>query len=914
MGRLRRIVRRLVSPVRYAADDALAEREVAAHLTLLEDEYRRRGQSDEQARRSARLALGGVAQTMELHRDARTFRWTVDLASDVRHAIRGFVRSSGFTTAAVLTLALGIGVNTALFSVIHTILLRPLPYRDPERLTILWERDARRGLNKELVTPGSFADWEAQSRHVFESLGYTPNWPGARSFLVVHSTFNERVAGAYASAGLFRVLGVEPWRGRLFISSDDVENGAPVALVSYRYWQGRLAGAQDVIGKRLVVDTHARTTFTIVGVLPPGFEYPNAAEIWLSAGQMGVSVPPPGSARRGGPWFEVLGRLRTGVPLERAQAEMRAIARRATDASPGIPINADVTVQRLKDHFVGSVRTVLLVLFGAVMCVLIIACVNVGNLLLSRGLSRRHELQLRAALGAGVSRIVRQLLAESVTLALAGGVAGVVVGYGCLQAITAFAPGNLPRMSDVRIDLTVLLFTAGVSILAGIGFGLAPALYARSGDLNVGLQEVGRSGSVGRRTRLQRAFVVSEIALALVLLLMAGLFGQSLSRLRNVDPGFLSDHALAVSVDLSSTAFSGEGGPDRQTIVREIIERVQRLPGVEAAGVTSLLPLSDGGWTDRPGGGWSNQPFMLEHRRAVTDTTATADPRVVTPSYFRAMGVPVRVGRTFSDADGAQGAKVVLVNEAFARRFVPGYPDHSSPIGQRLVFRRDGTAQIDAATKQPVWREIVGIVGDVRTGGLHTEPRPELYVPYAQEPWPDVALVVRSSGDARSLAAAVRQQIESVSRSVAVTRVQQLDDLVGTSLAAQRFQTLLLASFAGAALLLAALGIYATMAHAVARRTGEIGIRMALGAQRPRVLWEIAAEGAQLTGGGIVMGLVIALPLQSVARSLLYDIAATELVSMVLTTGLLLIVAMIASLIPALSATRIDPITALRTD
>jgi predicted permease len=348
--------------------------------------------------------------------------------------------------------------------------------------------------------------------------------------------------------------------------------------------------------------------------------------------------------------------------------------------------------------------------------------------------------------------------------------------------------------------------------------------------------------------------------------------------------------------------------------VREIIERVQRLPGVEAAGVTSLLPLSDGGWTDRPGGGWSNQPFMLEHRRAVTDTTATADPRVVTPSYFRAMGVPVRVGRTFSDADGAQGAKVVLVNEAFARRFVPGYPDHSSPIGQRLVFRRDGTAQIDAATKQPVWREIVGIVGDVRTGGLHTEPRPELYVPYAQEPWPDVALVVRSSGDARSLAAAVRQQIESVSRSVAVTRVQQLDDLVGTSLAAQRFQTLLLASFAGAALLLAALGIYATMAHAVARRTGEIGIRMALGAQRPRVLWEIAAEGAQLTGGGIVMGLVIALPLQSVARSLLYDIAATELVSMVLTTGLLLIVAMIASLIPALSATRIDPITALRTD
>jgi putative ABC transport system permease protein len=914
MGRFGRIVRRVVSPVRSAVDDASAKREIDAHLALLEDEYRRRGQSDEQARRSARLALGGVAQTMELHRDARTFRWAVDLGSDIRHAIRGFVRSPGFTTAAVLTLALGIGVNTALFSVIYAILLRPLPYRDPDRLTILWEWDARRGLNQELVTPGSFADWEAQSRHVFDALGYTPNWPGARSFLVVHSTFNERVAGAYASADVFRVLGVEPLRGRLFVSSDDVENGAPVALVSYRYWQGRLTGAQDVIGKRLVVDTHARTTFTIVGVLPPGFEYPQSAEIWLSAGQMGVSVPPPGSARRGGPWFEVVGRLRTGVPLERAQAEMRAIARRASDASPGLPINADVTVQPLRDHFVGSVRTMLLVLFGAVMCVLAIACVNVGNLLLSRGLSRRHELQVRAALGAGVSRIARQLLAESVTLALAGGATGVVVGYGCLHAITAFAPGNLPRLTDVRIDLTVLLFAAGLSLLAGIGFGLAPALYARSGDLNVGLKEVGRRGSVGRRTRLQRAFVVSEIAVALVLLLMAGLFVQSLSRLRNVDPGFVSAGALAVSVDLSSTTFNGDRAPDRQTTVREIVERVQRLPGVEAAGVSSLLPLSEGGWTERPGGGWSNQPFMLEHRRAVTDTPATADPRVITPSYFRAMGIPVRAGRTFNDADGAQGAKVVLVNEAFARRFVPGYPGHGSPVGQRLVFGRDGTAQIDATTTQPMWREIVGIAGDVRTGGLHTEPRPEVYVPYAQEPWPDVALVVRSSGDARSLARVVRQQIDSVSRSAIVTSVQQLDDLVGASLAEQRFQTLLLASFAGAALLLAALGIYATMAHAVARRTGEIGIRMALGAQRPRVIWEIAAEGAQLTVAGVVIGLAIALPLQRVARSLLYDIAATEPVSMVLTTGLLLIVAMIASLMPALSATRIDPIAALRTD
>ena len=646
MGGFKRIVRRLVNVFRSTADNASAERELAAHLALLEDEYRRRGQSDEQAHRSARLALGGVAQTMERHRDARTLRWTVDLVSDVRHAIGSFVRSPGFTATAVLTLALGIGVNTALFSIIHPILLRPLPYRDAERITILWERDARRGLNQELVTPGSFADWQAQSRHVFDALGYTPNWPGARSFLVVNSTSNERVAGAYASAGVFRVLGVEPLRGRLFVADDDVEHGAPVALVSHRYWQSRLMGTEDVIGKRLVVDTHARTTFTIVGVLPPGFEYPRSSEIWLSAGQMGVSVPPPGSGRRGGPWFEVLGRLRTGVPLERAQAEMRAIAQRAADAHPGISINADVTVQGLKDHVVGSARTMLLVLFGAVLCVLIIACVNVGNLLLSRGLARRHELQLRAALGAGASRIVRQLLAESVTLAVAGGVAGVVVAYGCLEAVTAFAPGNMPRMTDVRIDLTVLLFTAVVSILAGSGFGLAPALYARSGDLNVGLQDVGRSGSVGRRTRLQRAFVVSEIALALVLLLMAGLFLQSLSRLRRVDPGFVSDHALAVSIDLSSTAFTVDGAPDRQTTVREILERVQRLPGVEAAGVSSLLPLSEGGWAERPGGGWSNQPFMLEHRHAVTDRPATADPRIITPSYLRAMGIPVSAGRT----------------------------------------------------------------------------------------------------------------------------------------------------------------------------------------------------------------------------------------------------------------------------
>ena len=568
-------------------------------------------------------------------------------------------------------------------------------------------------------------------------------------------------------------------------------------------------------------------------------------------------------------------------------------------------------VLSLKDHLVGSVRTTLLVLFGAVSCVLFIACLNVGTLLISRGVARRHELQLRAALGAGTGRIVRQLLAESITLALAGGVAGLAVGYACLAVVNAMGASQLPRMGDVRIDATVFQFTAALSLLAGIGTGLAPAFYGRSGNLSIGLREGGRSGAAGRRTRLERVFVVSQVALALVLLLIASLFIQSLSRLRRVDPGFRSDNAIAIAIDLSGTRI-GDDGPKRWTTLREILERVEGLPGVEAVGASSLLPLSQGGWEDRPGGSWSNQPFTFEHL-ALATVPATADPRVVTPDYFRAMGIPLRAGRTFAAAD-PERARVVLVNEAFARRFSTGYPANRSLIGQRLVFGRDGAPQTRADTGRPEWREIVGIVGDVRTGGLQTEPRPEMYLPYAQEAWPGVALVVRSASDPKGLARVVRREIGAANRSVVVTEVQSLDALVGASVTEERFRSVLLASFAGAAVLLAALGIYATMARAVTSRTSEIGVRMALGAQRSDVLRLVAGEGALLAAVGLAIGLLVALPLQRAVHSLLFGIATVEVLTTLLAAGTVLGVALAASLVPALRATRIDPITALRTD
>jgi putative ABC transport system permease protein len=845
--------------------------------------------------------------------DMNSIAWAEGLAQDLRYAFRQLRGSPGFTTVVVATLALGIGANTALFSIINTVLLRPLPYADADRIVVLWEHDTRRGLNQELVTAGSVADWRAQNT-VFETLGYSPAWPGARTFLVAAGQGNQRVAGAYVSSGLMHVLGVQPIMGRVFGAEDDVEHSAPVALVSQRYWQRTLSGRADVIGQPLLVDKYHLTAYTIVGVLPADFLFPGQSDIWLSAGQMGVGVPAPGSAKRGGPWFEVLARLRPGVTVERAQAEMNVIASRLVQAYAGTPINGDVTVRRLKDHLVGPTRTALLVLFGAVTFVLMIACANVANLLLARGVSRERELHIRAALGAGRQRLLRQSLVESITLAVMGGAAGVAFAYGCLAITTRFGSSIVPRLHDVRIDGAVLLFTLSISVLAGLLFGMAPSVQLRTSDLHRTLKEAGRGGSPSAaHQRVKRALVITEVALALVLLLGAALLMQSLVRLRKVEPGFRTDHALVVSLDLSSTAFAHQGARGRRATMSEILERIRHLQGVQSVGASSMIPLARGGWDDRPGAGWSNQPFTIEHRMADPQTPPNADPRVVTPDFFSAMGVPLRAGRAFTGSDHAEAPHVLIVNETFARRYFSGYPQ-TSPVGHRLVFGLGANIQINAKTKQPEWRRIVGVVADVRSAGLHAEPRPEMYLAYDQVPWEEVALVIHTAGDPDGLASTVRQEIAGISHHVTITGLQPLEGVVSDSVAAPRFRTLLLTIFSAAALLLAAIGIYGTIAHAVTQRTRETGIRMALGAQRSTVLVQILRETLVLTCIGVAIGLVGAQLLKNTIRSLLFGITAMDPMNIVMVTLTLAAVATVASLVPALRATRVDPLVALRAD
>jgi putative ABC transport system permease protein len=893
--------------------DEDAQHELRAHIDLLRERYVRLGMTPDEAYAAARRQVGNATLVRQEIYDMNSIAWVDGLAQDVRYAFRQLRGSPGFTTVVVVTLALGIGANTALFSIINTALLRPLPYADPDRIVVLWERDTRRGLNQELVTAGSVADWRAQNT-VFETLGYSPAWPGARTFLVAGAHGHERMAGAYVSSGILHVLGVQPIMGRVFSAEDDVEHSAPVALVSQRYWQRALSGRADVIGQPLLVDKYNLTAYTIVGVLPADFFFPGQSDIWLSAGQMGVGVPAPGSATRGGPWFEVVARLRPGVTVERAQAEMNVIASQLVQVYPGTPINADVTVRRLKDQLVGPARTALLVLFGAVAFVLMIACANVANLMLARGASRERELHIRAALGAGRQRLLRQSLVESLTLALIGGAVGVAFGYGCLAMTTMLGSSIIPRLHDVRIDGAVLLFTVSISVLAGLLFGMAPSVQLWTSDLNRTLKEAGRGGSAGAAPqRVKRALVIAEVALALVLLLGAALLMQSLVRLRNVEPGFRTDHALVVSLDLSSTAFAQQGAPGRRATMSDVLERTRRLQGVQSVGASSMIPLARGGWDDRPGAGWSNQPFTIEHQMADARTPPNADPRVVTPDFFSAMGVPLRAGRAFTAGDGPDAPHVLIVNETFARRYFPGYPQ-TSPLGHRLVFGLGASIQIAAKTKQPEWRGIVGVVADVRSAGLHAEPRPEMYLAYDQMPWEEVALVIHTAGDPEGLASAVRQEIGAISQNVTITRLQLLEDVVSESVAAPRFRTLLLANFSAAALLLAAIGIYGTIAYAVTQRTREIGIRMALGAQRATVLVQILREALVLTGIGVAIGLVGAGLLKNTISSLLFGITAMDPMNIVMVTVTLAAVAAVASLVPALRATRVDPLVALRAD
>jgi len=818
--------------------------------------------------------------------------------SDLKFALRQLLKNPGFTAVAVLTLALGIGANTALFSVVNGVLLRPLPFHEHDRLVTLWESSPAQGMDQQNVSPPNFADWRAQSS-VFEEMAF---WTGPNDFNLVTQDGSEKVRESYASSTLFRVLRVEPQLGRGFLGEEDREKGPQVAVISHRLWQERLGGNPQVVGQSLTVDTYGRRTYTIVGVMPPGFQFPGHTELWLPAGWNGLP-----QNRRGGHWLNMLARLKPGVTLAKAKAEMNAIQARVAQQNPGAGMASEVSVVPLLQQTVGrNMRTALLVLWGVVAGVLLIACANVANLMLARAASRQKEIALRLALGAGRWRVMRQLLTESVLLALLGGGLGTLFGYWGVKVFVAASPANIPRLAEVTLDGAALCFTVGAAVLTGIIFGLAPAWQCSRPDLNETLKEGARSASTGISTgRTRSSLVVAEVALATVLLVGAGLMLQSFAKLLATDRGFRPEHLLTVELDFSVAGFTTWVRPTEtrpQMRLQELMDRVRQLPGVESAGATYRFLRKD----NRP----PIQPFAIHGRPPLREgERPTAEHGAITPGYLRTLGMRLLRGRDFTDADTLEAPGVALVNESFVRRFLP----NEDPLGQHVTM--EITLRPLSATDVyglPVWSEIVGIVSDLKSLSAQPEAVPEIYRPYWQWPMQSPTLFVRASADPAALTAAIRRETKSVIPTLPSPRIRLMTERVSESIAQPRFQAGLLNLFGGVALLLAACGIYGVLAYAVTQRQREIGIRMALGAQKHHVLSLVIGQGMKLALTGLVIGLCSALALTRVLRNLLYEVKPTDSLTFAAVSLLLVGIALFACWLPARRASRIDPMEALR--
>ncbi|HVG21442.1 MAG TPA: ABC transporter permease [Blastocatellia bacterium] len=792
------------------------------------------------------------------------------LLQDLRYGIRLLVKRPGFTVVAIITLALGIGANTAIFSVVNAVLLRPLPYPEPERLVTLRSNQSLPDLD----------DIKAQSQS-FESLGgavmQAQDFTGEAEPL--------QVQAALVNADLFKALGARAAIGRTISEEEDRFGGEPVVVLSHGFWQRHFGGAPDVIGKTVPLSGNS---YTVIGVMPADFTMPREnPDLWAA-----VRVANPVAARfRGVHFLRTYFRLKPGVSIAQAHSEMENTDRWLEQQYPEENKNRRTELIPLHERVVGSTRPALLILFGAVGLVLLIACANFANLLLARAAARQQEIVIRAALGAARRRLVRQMVTESVLLSALGGAFGLVLATWGIDLLVALKPANLPRLSAIGIDLWVLAFTFGVSILTGILFGLAPALSASHLDVNEVLKEGGRGGTGGGASHLlRRLLVISEIALALVLLIGAGLLIKGLWLLRSVDPGFRAENILTMRVELPESRYKEI---PKQTAFRQgLIDGLSSLPGVEAS-MISELPLS---------GDQLTHNFIIEGRPPlVVGEEPELMTRTVGGDYFRVMSIPLLQGRDFTAQDRGDTPAVGLVNESFAREYFPG----ENPIGARISWAR-GPRQ---------WMTIIGVVGDVKHSGLNQPEEPAFYSSYAQlnQPWKRwMYLAVRSSMDTSTLTNEVKKQIWAIDKLIPVTRVQTMTQVMAASIAGQQFNMTLMGIFAGVALALAAVGIYGVTSYSVTQRTREIGIRMALGAQGRDVLKLILRQGAALAGTGVAIGLAAAVALTRLMSSLLYGVSATDPLTFAVISLLLTGVALGACFVPARRATKVDPGVALR--
>jgi putative ABC transport system permease protein len=879
--------------------DSEMEEEIRTHLEMRAQQNIEAGLPPGEARSAALRQFGGVESVKEECRDARGVNWISDLVQDVQFGARMLRKSPTFTAITVLTLALGIGANTALFSVVNGVLLRPLPFPDQSRLVMLWESDPGRGMEQEAVSPPDFAEWQAQSRS-FEELAF---WTGPSDFNLVTQGGSEKLRASYVSSSLFRVLRVQPQLGRGFLAEDDKREGPRTAVISHRFWQTHLEGDPQVLGRALTFDTYGRRTYTIVGVMPAGFQFPEETELWLAAGWNGLPAD-----RRSGHWLNVLARVKPGIKLAQAGAEMNTIQARLAHEYPEVRMGTGVAQVPLLQQTVGrSMRKALLVLWGVVAGVLLIACTNVANLMLARAASRQKEIALRLALGAARRRVIRQLLTESVLLAMVGSLAGLIFAEWGIKLFVALNPTKIPRLDGVTLDGTALTFTLGMAVLVGLVFGLAPAWQCSRVDLNEGLKEGTRAASGGRAAgRTRSLLVVVEVTLATVLLVGAGLMLQSFRKLLTVDRGFRAEHVIAAEVDFSVSGFTTWVQPTDtrpQVRLQELLDRIRQMPGVEAAGAAygflrqnNLPPIN-----------WS---FMIFGQPVAADSQRpSAQHNAVSPAYFRALGVPLVRGRDFTEADTLEAPGVAVVNQSFVRRF---FPD-TEPLGQHITgVSSPGPLDSKDVYGVPTWYEIVGVVGDVKSLTTQPEAAPEIYRSYWQWPMQNPTMFVRTRGDPAGLVTAIRRETKTVIPEVPAPRIRFLSQDVGESLAQPRLQAALLALFGGLALLLAACGTYGVLAYAVTQRQQEIGVRIALGAQRHHVLTLVMGWGLKLVVVGAGIGIASALALTRVIRALLYGVTPTDPLTFALVFVTLLLMATLACWIPARRAARIDPIESLR--
>jgi predicted permease len=912
---LRVLLRRVAGLFSGAGADRELADELDSHLRMHIDDNIRRGMPPEEARRDALARLGGLDAAKERYRDQRGLPSVDALRRDLSYAVRGLRRNPGFAVTAIVTLALGIGANTAVFSVANAVLLRPLPFPDAPRLVMVYGTDTKRNGTRDVVSYPDYVDWSqvrafdrtgayAGGHAVVAAMGRAPSGASAAGGGAdAEAGAAEFVRSLRVTASLFDILGARPALGRGFAPAEQ-EAGAPhVAILGDRLWKRQFAGAPDAIGRSLRVD---ETPYTIVGVMPPDFEVTpgSPADLYVP-----LTVDP----NRGHGFLRIVARLRPGIGPAQAQGEMNIlterIARRYSKTDEAVGAN----VMPLAEALVGSARLGLFVLLAVVALVLLIACTNVASLALARGAARRRELAVRAALGASRGRIARQLLTESLVLALAGGGMGLLVGSWtahALSAVLASAFQGIPRIEATHTDSAVLVFTLALSLTTGLLFGLFPAFATRAPDLGGALRESSRTSTGDRAPRLRSALVIVETALALVLLAGAGVLLRTFVTLRTTPPGFEADHLLTARLWLPRPRFAARAERDR--FCDELLGRLRRAPGVVSAAFVADLPLS---------GDSDGLPFHIPGRPdPAPGQPFSAGFNIATDGYFRTMGIPIRAGREFGDGDGAGAQGVVVVNETAARRFWPGEVPLGRPISLPLeeeapTMSHEHGREADK-TPEPLTLTVVGVAADVRHEGLAEPPRPEFFVAAAQTPldWPWGSVAVRTTGEPDALAATFKDTVRSVDRNVPILQIASMERILSAAVAAPRVYAILLGAFAALALLLAAVGLYGLLAYTVSQRTQEIGIRVALGARRAEIVRLVLWRALALSAAGTIAGLAAALASTRLLAGLTAGVRATDPLTFAVVPIVLVATALLASLVPARRATRVDPLVALRAE